>query len=719
MIATHVGLRASRDALFLSEFELDRLPLMVLGASFFSLCVLPWSTGAMARWTPARAVPAGFALSGVLLVVGGALAGRWPGAVAVCLYLQIAALGAFLVSGFWSVVNERFDPRSARREMGRIAAGAALGGLLGGLAIERMGARLELLALLPVLGGFHLATALLVWLLGAGAGERARPGSEPTRPGRLQGLQVLGRAPYLRRIALLVLVTTCAEILIDYVFKYRALAVYDDTSELVRFFALFYAAVGVGTFLLQTLAGRLMLERVGLAGTVAVLPVAAGLGSGALLALPGLAVASMVRGLESATRSSLFRSGYELLYTPVGVADKRASKAFVDVGVDKLGDGLGAALVSLLLLLPLAGAIPAMLVAAIILSLVALWTAASLRTGYVAALRGRLVEGADDLAIAPGNDTALVGTVSRLDLGRVLGRVPAPARNRAEEAAALARPADPIVRSLGDLRSGEPELVRARLAEGVDPLLARQVVLLLAWDEVARDAMRALSSLGPAIVGVLVDALLDRNSDFVVRRRVPAVLAAIPSQRSVEGLLEGLQDPQFEVRFRCGSALVRLNRDGSALTIPEDAVREAVSRELRGGPGSWRARRLRDPSDEGDSHVPWRRDPSLEHVFRLLGLVFEREPLEIAFRGLHTDDSQLEGTALEYLESILPLSIWTELSPFLEQQGREKRTGPRASAGDARSKLLLSQTSIDIRLTRQGSSEDGDSSQPDAPPRAP
>ena len=45
----------------------------------------------------------------------------------------LATFGAVLISGFWSVVNERFDPHTAKQVVGRIAAGATVGGLLGGV----------------------------------------------------------------------------------------------------------------------------------------------------------------------------------------------------------------------------------------------------------------------------------------------------------------------------------------------------------------------------------------------------------------------------------------------------------------------------------------------------------------------------------------------------------------------------------------------------------
>ena len=61
--------------------------------------------------------------------------------------------------------------------------------------------------------------------------------------------------------------------------------------------------------------------------------------------------------------------------------------------------------------------------------------------------------------------------------------------------------------------------------------------------------------MGPKITGMLVDALLAPERDFVVRRRLPRVLAYLPSTRSVEGLFAALEDQRFEVRFYAGRAL--------------------------------------------------------------------------------------------------------------------------------------------------------------------
>jgi hypothetical protein len=106
---------------------------------------------------------------------------------------------------------------------------------------------------------------------------------------------------------------------------------------------------------------------------------------------------------------------------------------------------------------------------------------------------------------------------------------------------------------------------------------------------------------------------------------------------------------------------------------------------------------------------------SLEHVFTLLSLVLPRQPLKIAFRGLHTTDPAMRGTSLEYLELMLPREIRDSLWPFLES-----RTTPESSTPDrdaVMERLLKSNESIEMELTelrRAGLKADPPPEDPDA-----
>jgi hypothetical protein len=226
----------------------------------------------------------------------------------------------------------------------------------------------------------------------------------------------------------------------------------------------------------------------------------------------------------------------------------------------------------------------------------------------------------------------------------------------------------------------------------------------LAWDQVLPDACSALQRFGPRIAGMLVDKLLDPDGDFVIRRRLPRVLATMPSPRSVEGLFEALQDERFEVRFYAGRALYLLVKDRQDLMIAPDRVWHAINRELSLHKSVWANHRLLDR--RGSQEKQWffddqildRADRNLEHLFTLLGMLLPGDAVRIAFRALHTDDRQLKGTAFQYLESATPPDTRQLLLPLLEAQAAGRRS---AHARGALRDLLAGDAQVDIGLDLQ------------------
>lgn len=710
MIAAQVAGKATRDALFLTHFPVTTLPYMLMGAALLSLGAVALLSRLQARRGPGRTVPAAFALSALLFTGWWILARTHPKPAAVGLYAQSAVLGAALISGFWSVVNERFDPRSAKRRIARIAAGGTLGGLVGGLAAERVGALASITGTLPILALLHLACFAILRGVRPAAGPARIAGKEGEEP---SGFRTLGRTPYLRDLAALVLLVTAAGTMIDYVFKAEAARSVTEGSDLMRFFALYYTAVSLLTFLVQSGAGRSFLERFGLVRAVASLPAVIAAGGVGMLALPGIAAATAARGLESVFRSSLYRSGYELLYTPVPTGEKRAAKPVIDVGFERLGDLLGGGAVRLLLLLP-AAATSLIVSFAVILAAAVLLIARRLHSGYVSALEASLVARSVDLGPEEAEDrttrSTIMQTLSGVRLSGDFGKVGAGGEGDLPGGSAPpggeGEPPDPKAEILADLRSADPVRVRRALrsADVADPAVAERIVTLLAWNEVTADAAKALVRVAREVTDLLVDRLLDTDEEFTIRRRLPRVLAYSPTDRAVDGLIRGLGDRRFEVRFRAGRALLRLRRSAEGPPIDPDRIIEAILREVGVDRRVWTSQRLydKDGSDEeGDSPfvdelLRERAGRSLEHVFTLLALVLPEEPLRIAFRGLCTGDDGLRGTALEYLESVLPEPVRKDLWPFLE--GEERPRGDRRSREEILDELLRSNQSIEVRL---------------------
>ena len=705
MIAFQMAGKATRDALFLSTYGAVKLPAMVMAASAASLILAGLASRIGARLDPTRITPRAFLFSAGLSMGEWFLVGSYRGPVAIFMYLHFTGLGALLVSGFWSVASERFDPRTAKRLIARIGAGGTIGGLLGGILAERGAALLSVEAMFPLLATLHLAAALFTWKMGSGEAYPAVTAELDSRRGRpASGLEVLRRSPYLRSIGLLVIFAAVSEGLLDLSFKTWASGSITQGTTLLRFFAIFYTVVALITMLVQTMATRGLLQRLGLAGSVGALPGVVALGAGGVLLAPGLIPIMLARGAESMVKNSLFRSGYELLFNPVSAPDRRTIKPVLDVGFVRTGDLAAGALAQLVIMASPIGALGApVLVLTFLFAVAAMYVARRLHRGYFKTLeRSLLVRGSylEGEGMSEAAQTALFQTLGSIDLTQFQQRTTIdeaeaePPRVPASLDADLAR--------ILELRSRDPSRVRAALTDEPLPLhLVPHVVALLAWDEVARDAIHALRPMAHRASGVLTDFLLDPTSEFAVRRRLPLVFADCSSQRVVDGLLEGLEDRRFEVRYRCGRVLSRIHADNPRLLMDRDRVLQAIDREVAVDRAVWESRRLMDAMEEDvespvmDEALRDRADRSLEHVFTMLSLILPRQPLRVAFRGLFTDDAMLRGTALEYLESALPQDLRRKLWPFLENPGRRGRTH---SGDDLMADLLKTGESIADRL---------------------
>jgi HEAT repeat protein len=227
------------------------------------------------------------------------------------------------------------------------------------------------------------------------------------------------------------------------------------------------------------------------------------------------------------------------------------------------------------------------------------------------------------------------------------------------------------------------------------------VIELLAWNDVAPHAIRALSDVAGSYTPVLLRHLLDPEEDFAIRRRLVNALAACRSIEAFNGLLDALDDRRFEVRYRAGRALSAMAERLPGLRVDRERIFRVVDRETAVDRGIWETRQLIDVPDDEASPMEAellrdRANRSLEHLFTLLSLILPRQTLRLAFHALHTDDPQLRGTALEYLETVLPEPIRARLWVLLETTHVQLRA--RGTPDQAVRELLASRETIGLAL---------------------
>jgi AAA family ATP:ADP antiporter len=163
-----------------------------------------------------------------------------------------------------------------------------------------------------------------------------------------------------------------------------------------------------------------------------------------------------------------------------------------------------------------------------------------------------------------------------------------------------------------------------------------------------------------------------------------------------------LQDRRFEVRYRAGRALIPMAEGIPGLRVDRERVFSLVQSEMAVDRAIWETRQLIDLPDDEASPMEAellrdRASRSLEHLFTLLSLILPRRTLRLAFHALHTDDPQLRGTALEYLETVLPEPIRVRLWALLETGDIQPRA--RGTPDQAMRDLLASQETITLALT--------------------
>ncbi|HEX5432008.1 MAG TPA: hypothetical protein VFW83_08585, partial [Bryobacteraceae bacterium] len=649
---------------------------MVGAAAVSSLAMAALSTLLLRRFGPSRVIPVGYLLGAVLHGAEWVFIRDFPRFIAAFLYIHVVALGSVLLSGFWAVANEQFDARQARRRFGQIAAFGTLGTLVGGMlatAAATVSSTANLLLLLLVL---QLATAgAMFWFAPAKAAPN--PEAAPPIP------EVVSGAPYLLGLASLVILAAMAATALDYLFKAQASLIFAHGAPLSRFFSIFYTAASLLTFTAQVGLSKPWLRRFGPGRTVAALPATVTGVSLASAIFPGTIAIIGSRAIELVLRGSLYRSGYELFYTPMPAGEKRSVKSMIDIGAERLGDGLAAALVQLMLELP------AQLVSAFILGVTALisgvaaWLAFRLDRAYVAVLEKGLMDHTLHMKPEEAEDLVTRSVVLRTISSSSVSSVPK--EPQPHSPTEIGPPLDdPVLRRLIELRSGNTRRIRASLAEPgpLPPLLVPQVVELLGWDEVAQSALNALSRTADGIAGQLIDALENPATPPKVRRRIPKVLASCKGNLAWTGLIPRLRDPVFEVRVQCGKALERMRQRRPEYRMDEDVIFERIEQELSGIESS--------TEFESSSRV-------IKHVFTLLGLALPARPVRLAFRALRTGDQKLRAVALEYLDSVLPRTLREKIRIRVEEPASIR---PGLPPDEALARLLESSPSISAKLMK-------------------
>ena len=687
--------RALREALYLSTFDVRTLPYMTIAVAVLSLPTAALFGRMMGSGNLHRAFTAFIVGFGVIIAALQMLIGMAPGVANVMFYLATVLGASVLTSGFWMVTSEQFSIRQAKRLFGLIGAGGTLGAMITGISLTFLTGRFTTVQL--ALGLDVLLAMVLVFQARMPKLAPHHHHQEGQKTGIREGLALVFERPHLRNIATLVFVATMASTILDWQFKEIVSANFSQADEMASFFGAFYGWTGMIALFLQVFVAARLLSMGGIAASLAVLPVVLLVGSAGMLLIPSLVVATMARGGDATLRKSLHRSVLEYLYVPVPAAVRRKTKTFIDSVVDSAAGGVGAGV--LFLWVTWAG-LPSRYLSLFVGGLAVAFIYVGIKTGaeYTRTVRDRLSDGGEQLDTSDFDDRHLLTvTMTRFDLEKELAKVGV----TLDEVAGEPQPdlaATGGGTTLDRILASDPDVVERALDEcdDWDEAHIEALTRLLARKNLFSRAARALQRTGEPGERHVIHVLLDEHADFVIRRRIPRILAELDTPAADQALLDGLAAGRFEVRYRAAIALSRRRKNGLATAAGDwqAIVWEAVAREVSRDRPIWELQKILDEAEVGEDdfvgkRVDVRGELSLEHTFRQLSLVVDAEAVKMAFHGIVMGDENLKGLALEYLEQILPPDIRDRLWPFIgdiSDYQRGKSTRPVEEVVDDLSK---------------------------------
>lgn len=591
--------RTVRDALFLSRYPLDRLPLMyVTVAVVVSIASLTWSRIAERGRRDVMITRTLAGASAVLVLTYGLLAadaaGHW---LYPSLYVFVEVYGAISMIQFWTYANEIFSSREAKRLFALIGAGGVVASVVCGFAVGSAARGLGAEALVLTAGLFLALGALIVRRLGKVAGRTAVGGARATtKDERKAARRSVLDNKHLRLIAGIVCLTMLTTTLVDYQFKVIARESYaGDENGLAAYFGYFYGFAGLLSCGVQFFAIGRLLERAGIAIALLVLPIGLLTGVSSLLlatftsAMPALVASTLAKGAENVFRYTVNDATMQLLYVPVAAKLRARAKALIDGVIKPVSVGVSG-LAILGLTRAFGGAGMARDLAWLDLVLITAWIGLVLgiRKEYVRSLIGTLrtrrLDFDSPFSVVADESTVrvlgkalasehemealhaleLVPTV-RPDLGPVLGAAIAQAVSHGSPEVRI-RALELLGRS-GKFEHLEP--IRSRFTD-VDARVRAAAVrafCALGRDRTFREATGFLRDRSPVVRGAAVSGLFDHgglDGVLAAAETLKTLLASRDTLARVEGarVLEGarvrnfyapvlvlLQDPVLEVRL--------------------------------------------------------------------------------------------------------------------------------------------------------------------------
>jgi len=341
--------------LFIERLGADNLPWVQFGAGLVIGLIMQGYGRAIALVPRRSMIPV--TVAGIIAL----LVGFWAlfsglgnaAAVAVGFYLFGLIIGVLLISQFWTLANDVYDPRQAKRLFGLIGAGSSLGGASGfyltSKLVQPWGVNAMLLLSAAILTAcFVIVVTVLKREPRAGASDATATTEEGVSG--TEALRLLQSSRHLQIIAVVIAFAAIGAAIIE---QQLNMATAEAKGSNAGGVTAYLAQVGVwlslSGFVVQlTLTSRIH-RYLGIGFALLILPMSLGATGVLMLTIGALWTSAVGRVLDTSLRYTVDKTTREILFLPLPVDIKYRAKPFIDVTVDRISKGLGALLILVLI----------------------------------------------------------------------------------------------------------------------------------------------------------------------------------------------------------------------------------------------------------------------------------------------------------------------------------------------------------------------------------
>ncbi len=228
----------------------------------------------------------------------------------------------------------------------------------------------------------------------------------------------------------------------------------------------------------------------------------------------------------------------------------------------------------------------------------------------------------------------------------------------------------------------------ATIAAGItsNKLFIDDLLGLLTIKKHIRRAVKALRNYGPIIIDILLELEQQDKLNSTIKKQIPKIVAEFQNENALKILSRILKSKNTTSRLEASKSLRKLKLKNLDLTISNrvskkrilaecvyykaileilGSLQHSINKDLldqKDAPNQLKYKARKDLSDALEKEL----NKSFIILFNLLGLLYNEEDIQIAYKAIKSDIKEAKINALELLENLIDTSVKGSVLPILE-----------------------------------------------------